>query len=342
MGTHKAINGKLQFYLILLLLMVIIITATPVFNEKILLYLLIAFLCGCLTIMSIAKKYTDTSIKTEQKLLTQIKTCDEELEKLSTQLHVSQQHLVQMETQKSLTSIVSGFAHEINNPLTGILGYIDLMELNDDLSLYSKKRLEGIKDQAIRIKNIIDELNWLDPELEQIKSEIDMSNMLEKMIKIISQEQRAKNITFEKNFTDEELIVNGNHFALWQVFEGIIENSIEAIRETNPTPGIIRVILKKSAENSIAEIEDNAGGFTSLEKAFNPFYTTKSRTHKRGIGLAIAFNVVLEHKGNIQIKNNPEGAVVSVTLPCCPMVTEQIENQSGSTIHHKNQILEEK
>jgi len=95
-----------------------------------------------------------------------LNSANEKLRQAMDELKYTQKQIIQVETQKSLTSIVSGFAHEINNPLTGILGYIDLMELNDSLSPYSQRRLEGIKDMALRIKDIIDELNQLDPEIE--------------------------------------------------------------------------------------------------------------------------------------------------------------------------------
>ncbi len=252
-----------------------------------------------------------------------LNTTNEKLEKAMEELKYTQKINIQAETQKSLTSIVSGFAHEINNPLTGILGYIDLMELNNELSPYSKRRLEGIKDQALRIKDIIDDLNQLDPEIEQTKMEINLSNLLEKLVKIIGKENQDTGIQFEIDFIEEEIYVYGNHFALWQIFEGIVENSLEAIREKNMENGKIRVKLDKSpdAAYAITEITDNGGGFENIDRAFNPFYTTKNRTQKKGIGLSIAFNLIYEHKGMIRIDNVGEtggekGAKVTVNLPC--------------------------
>jgi signal transduction histidine kinase len=251
-----------------------------------------------------------------------LNAANENLKKAMDELNYTQERSIQAETQKSLTSIVSGFAHEINNPLTGILGYIDLMELNNELSPYSKRRLEGIKDQALRIKDIIDDLNQLDPEIEQTKMTINLSNLLEKLVKIIGKENQDTGIQFEFDFIEEEIYVNGNHFALWQIFEGIVENSIEAIRGKNMENGKIRVTLKKSPDDAYAvtEIIDNGGGFENIDRAFNPFYTTKNRAQKKGIGLSIAFNLIQEHKGKIRINNEGEtgsgkGAKVTVNLP---------------------------
>lgn len=266
-----------------------------------------------------------------------LNTADENLKKTMEELNYTQERNIQAETQKSLTSIVSGFAHEINNPLTGILGYIDLMELNNELSPYSKRRLEGIKDQALRIKDIIDDLNQLDPEIEQTKMEINLSNLLEKLVKIIGKENQDTGIQFEIDIIEEELYVYGNHFALWQVFEGIVENSLEAIRGKNMGNGKIRVTLDKSpdAAYAVTEIIDNGGGFENIDRAFNPFYTTKNRTQKKGIGLSIAFNLIQEHKGNIRIHNESEpgrekGAKVTVNLPfhhLDPTIPEAAVNQ---------------
>jgi len=247
----------------------------------------------------------------------ELNSANEKLRDALAELKYTQKKIIQTETQKSLTSIVSGFAHEINNPLTGILGYIDLIELNDSLPHHSKKRLEGIKDQALRIKDVIDELNQLDPEIEQSKLEINLANLLEKLVKIIKKNDDHSGIEFEAVLPKEEIIVFGNHFSLWQVFEGIIENSIEAIKDRNILNGRIRVTLAIDPESdaAVTEITDNGGGFDNIDKAFNPFYTTKNRTKKRGIGLSIAFNLIQEHKGTISIRNAAEGAAVKVILP---------------------------
>jgi C4-dicarboxylate-specific signal transduction histidine kinase len=233
------------------------------------------------------------------------------------ELRDTQRHIIQSEKQKSLTAIVSGFAHEINNPLTGILGYVDLMAIREDVGPYIKEKLGSIQKQAVRIKNIIDQLNQLNPDMDQVKMEISLSNLLEKLIKVIASRPENGEITIVRNNFNQDITVQGNHFALWQVFEGIVENAIEALRENNIPNGKIVIDLKKSMDGrqAIVDIIDNGGGFKNLDKAFDPFYTTKSRTQKKGIGLTIAYNIIQEHQGNIVIKNNEnKGATVSVYL----------------------------
>ncbi len=233
------------------------------------------------------------------------------------ELRDTQRHIIQSEKQKSLTAIVSGFAHEINNPLTGILGYVDLMSIREDVSPYVKEKLNSIQKQAVRIKNIIDQLNQLNPDMEQVKMEISLSNLLEKLVKVVSSRPENSDYSIVQNNFNQDITIQGNHFALWQVFEGIVENSIEALRENNVHDGKIVIDLKKSMDGQqvIVDIHDNGGGFKNLDKAFDPFYTTKNRTQKKGIGLTIAYNIIQEHKGNIVIKNNEDkGATVSVYL----------------------------
>ncbi len=153
------------------------------------------------------------------------------------ELPATQNTVIQAEKQKSLTAIVSGFAHEINNPLTGILGYIDLMIIREDISPYVKEKLLNIQNQAVRIKNIIDQLNQLNPDAEQAKLDINLSNLLEKLLKVIASKPENRDILFERKFSDEEVMIFGNHFALWQVFDSIIENALEAIRDNNVREG---------------------------------------------------------------------------------------------------------
>jgi C4-dicarboxylate-specific signal transduction histidine kinase len=247
----------------------------------------------------------------------ELKESNKKLQIALQELRDTQKHIIQTEKQKSLTAIVSGFAHEINNPLTGILGYVDLMTIRDDITPYTREKLISIQKQALRIKTIIDQLNQLNPDMEQVKMEINLANLLEKLVKVISSRQGNSDFTIKKNTVNEDNIVQGNHFALWQVFEGIVENAIEAFKENNVQNGIITINLKKSmdGQNTIVDIIDNGGGFKNLEKAFDPFYTTKSRTQKKGIGLTIAYNIIQEHSGNIVINNNEiNGATVSVYL----------------------------
>jgi C4-dicarboxylate-specific signal transduction histidine kinase len=275
----------------------------------------------CIKLKNMLVELENTQKDLEKQISNRTKTVNitnQKLQKAMEELKNTQNQIIQSEKQKSLTAIVSGFAHEINNPLTGILGYIDLMEIRDDISPYMKKKLAEIKHQSHRIKDLIGELNQLNPESRQKKLEINLSNLLDKLIKIINTKKENHEISFQKQFGNHQIVIFGNHFSLWQVFEGIIENSIEAIKGKNLRNGKIKIILSKSVDDSraIIEIIDNGGGFGNVEKAFDPFYTTKNRTQKKGIGLSLSYNLIQEHKGDIIIKNNNEdGATVTVLLP---------------------------
>lgn len=233
------------------------------------------------------------------------------------ELRDTQRHIIQTEKQKSLTAIVSGFAHEINNPLTGILGYVDLLSIREDASPYLREKLGSIQKQALRIKNIIDQLNQMNPDMEQVKMELSLTNLLEKLVKVIGGRPENSGVAIARHGIRQDVIIHGNHFALWQVFEGIVENAIEALRENRVANGRVDIELKRSLDGrqAVVEVRDNGGGFQNIEKAFDPFYTTKSRTQKKGIGLTIAYTIIQEHQGNIVIRNNEEGgATVTVYL----------------------------
>lgn len=233
------------------------------------------------------------------------------------ELRDTQRHIIQSEKQKSLTAIVSGFAHEINNPLTGILGYVDLLAIRDDVGPYVREKLNSIQKQAVRIQNIIDQLNQMNPDMEQVKMELSLGNLLEKLVKVIGSRPENAGTALVRENAGQDVVIRGNHFALWQVFEGIVENALEALHEKQVRDGRVVIALKRSLDGrqAIVEVRDNGGGFQNLDKAFDPFYTTKSRTQKKGIGLTIAYNIIQEHQGNIVIRNNEEGgATVSVYL----------------------------
>ncbi len=113
------------------------------------------------------------------------------------------------------------------------------------------------------------------------------------------------------------MIIHANHFSIWLVFEGICENALEAINGNNIINGEIKIELSESKDKKyvIIKVSDNGGGFENIEKAFDPFYTTKSRTKKKGIGLSIAYNMINEHNGIIEASNNDKGGTITIKLP---------------------------
>lgn len=309
-----------------------------IFYACLLLFLLTSFILPLL-IDHLIRPVKKMEKNLENQVLERTRALNDANEKLTgamNELKITQKKIIQAETQKSLTTIVAGFAHEINNPLTGILGSLDLLDLKTEVSPDLKKKLNIIRRQSFRIKGIIEEINRMNPEIDQTKLEVDLANLLEKLIKIAGKKKEYKKIKFIHHFhgfPGEEMIVRGNHAALWQVFEGIIENAAEAIAETNPENGEIRITLDKSPDNSyyVIRIMDNGGGFKNIDKAFDPFFTTKSRTQKKGIGLSIAYNVAREHKGNIIIANNEKGAALDIYLP----TTENIIENSYKMVNSK-------
>lgn len=312
----------------MVVLLVIIAVLNIAAGSRMLLPSLSLFVIGAIALWLLINKMTQPLETIKDSLENQVNErtralneANEKLKKAMQELKATQKKIIKTETQKSLNTIVAGFGHEINNPLTGILGSLDLMETQNefnDLAPYFKKKLATIRRQTFRIKGIIDELNRLNPEIDQTKLEIDLGNLLEKLIKITGKKKGNKGITFAPQLPAGEFIVHGNHAALWQVFEGIIENAVEAISEKKPEQGEVHIILEKSADNAYAvtRITDNGGGFENIDKAFDPFYTTKNRTLKKGIGLSIAYNVIREHNGNILISNNHKGATLEIYLPC--------------------------
>ncbi len=236
------------------------------------------------------------------------------------ELKKTQINSLQTEKQKSLSAIVSGFAHEINNPLTGILGHLDLIDLKNDISDYAKDKHLSIRKQALRIRTIIKELNLLNPSSEQTKLNINLLNFFEKFIKVFNKKDIFINIEFKTTKIFIDPTITGNHFSLWMCFEGICENSLEAIKGNNIVNGEIIITLDESKDKKYAIISvcDNGGGFQNTEKVFDPFYTTKSRTQKKGIGLSIAYNMIREHDGTVEVSNNDKGGTVTIKLPLNP------------------------
>ncbi len=273
-------------------------------------------------------KSLELSIKTIEKnqkdLETIIERRTKNLNDTNLQLHETMEKLkksqlnrLQSEKQKSLSAIVSGFAHEINNPLTGIIGHLDLIELKNNIPDYAKEKHLSIRKQALRIKSIVKELNLLNPGPDHTKLDINLLNFFEKFIKVFNKKHIYINIECSINDINKSLMIHANHFSIWLVFEGICENALEAIDGNNIINGEIKIELSESKDKKyvIINVSDNGGGFDDIEKVFDPFYTTKSRTKKKGIGLSIAYNMINEHSGIIEASNNDKGGTITIKLP---------------------------
>jgi len=225
-----------------------------------------------------------------------------------------QMQFVQSEKLASLGQLAAGAAHEINNPLTAILGYSDL--LIDDTSVAEKPRslAAKIRDQARRTKTLVTNLLSFARQVPAERTLIDINAVVASAVQLRGLDLRGKNIDIELRAESVLPGVRGDPNQLLQVFFNIISNAVDAMEETGG--GVLTVRTCRERANVIIEFSDTGPGIKEPNLVFDPFYTTKPVGKGTGLGLSICYGLVQEHGGHISCLNRPEGgATFRIELP---------------------------
>jgi signal transduction histidine kinase len=228
-----------------------------------------------------------------------------------------QTQFVQSEKLASLGQLAAGAAHEINNPLTAILGYSDV--LIDDASGGERSRsiATKIREQARRTKTLVTNLLSFARQVPAERTLLDINAIVTSAVQLRKLDLRAKNIQIELQAETLLPAVRGDPNQLLQVFYNIISNAVDAMEEVGG--GVLTVRTLRERGDIVIEFRDTGPGIKEPQLVFDPFYTTKPVGKGTGLGLSICYGLVQEHNGHISCFNRPDGgASFRVALPAVP------------------------
>jgi two-component system NtrC family sensor kinase len=228
-------------------------------------------------------------------------------------LRRTQEQLLQSEKMSAVGQLISGVAHELNNPLTAILGYAQLLE-GAGLDSRSADYVRKLFKQAQRTHRVVQNLLSFARQRKPQKQEVDLRKVLEESITLREYDLKVNNVSLEREFPADIPSVIADPHQLEQVFLNIINNALDAMVEGS-SGGALKVrILTKDAYVCV-EFDDNGPGIKDPNRIFDPFYTTKSVGKGTGLGLSICYGIVKEHGGEIIARNREEGgATIEVRL----------------------------
>jgi PAS domain S-box-containing protein len=229
-------------------------------------------------------------------------------------LRRTQEQLLQSEKMSAVGQLIAGVAHELNNPLTAILGYAQLLEsegLNERAQDYVGKMFK----QAQRTHRVVQNLLSFARQRKPERSEVDIRRVLDETLALRDYDLKVNKIVLEKELGAEAALVVADPHQIEQVFLNIINNAVDAVLETGRSGKLkIRVYCEKN--DVCAQFADDGPGIKDPKRIFDPFYTTKSVGKGTGLGLSICYGIVKEHGGDITAHNASEGgAVIEVRLP---------------------------
>jgi len=224
-----------------------------------------------------------------------------------------EQKTMQTEKLTSLGLLTSGIAHELNNKLTPILGFADLIE-SSSLSLHDQKRLSVIINSASAAKGIVESLLKFSRNKPPEKNVFDMREVIRRTITLYTPIIKKRGITIFHEDPDEALFIRADMNCMEQVLVNFMNNSIDAIDEDEGSIWV-RSFLRDSYVH--VTIEDTGPGIPDgiITKIFDPFFTTKPKDKGTGLGLSICYGIINDHKGEICLENTRHGAMASMKIP---------------------------
>jgi signal transduction histidine kinase len=224
-----------------------------------------------------------------------------------------QAQLVQSEKLAALGELVGGAAHELNNPLTALMGYSDLLAATD-LTEQQRSMLEKISQQVRRTRTLVSSLLSFARKIPGEKTSVNLTLIAQTAIKLVQPQLHTHRVELRTELAADLPPVLGDSNQLLQVCVHITNNAVQALDEIGG--GIITVSSKCDADHVVLEFSDNGPGARDPERVFDPFYTTKPVGQGTGLGLSACYGIVQEHKGRILCHNRPEGgALFRIELP---------------------------
>jgi signal transduction histidine kinase len=254
------------------------------------------------------------------------------IEMLSADLAISmenshlQRQLVTSEKLAGLGKLVSGVGHELNNPLTAVLGYAEMLSTSVD-DEGTRRSAEVIRREALRMKQIIESLLRFARQTKFERRAVVLPDVLDEVLQLRAYDMRRSGVQVSTAISPNLPGVLVDEGLLKQVFLNIVNNSLEALKPVNG--GRITVEATQQDQRVQIRFTDNGTGFSNPDRVFDPFFTTKDPGKGPGLGLSVSYGIIKQHGGEISAYNlHPSGACILIELPIAS-ASDEVLIQNG-------------
>ena len=250
------------------------------------------------------------------------------LEEVHRQLKETQTFLVHQEKMAALGKLSTSIAHEIKNPLVSIGGFARRLDRAMSEKVSEKRYTQTIMKEVERLEKILDNIHTYTHEESIIFKELDLRDIMEKSLSMVSGGLRIEGIQLVKEFSENLPKVKGDYNQLKQAFFNLISNAYESMDGKGRLAIRIHPISKNGSSFIKVEVEDAGMGIDpeNLHNIFNPFYTTKE--NRLGLGLPIIHKIITSHQGQIEVDNRPgKGATFIIALPAQKVGREEVKGE---------------
>jgi PAS domain S-box-containing protein len=226
-----------------------------------------------------------------------------------------ERQLIQSGKLASIGELAAGVAHEINNPLFAILGFVEFLLLDAEPGTKTHDRLELIQGTALEIKEIVRALLDFARERSDERAVISLTDVAAQTVELMRRTSAAKQVEIVEHFTDADVRVDASANQLKQIFVNLISNAKAALKESG---GTITVEVGRDGCGAWAEVRDTGPGIPAdvLGRVFEPFFTTRRDVGGTGLGLSVSLGIAQAHGGGLTVDSKPgEGTAFRVRLP---------------------------
>ena len=248
-------------------------------------------------------------------MIDSIKEKQTTIQKAYQKLKEQQDIIIMKEKLAAIGELSAGVAHEINNPLNNILGYLSLLKKKKKFTKDEKKQFKIIEEQIYRVTRIVEGLLDFSRQRKPVKETVEVNEILSDAVSQVEKDLKCGFGKINPVLPRERVTAHIDKDQIWRVFYNIIKNAVEATDEE----GKVGVTLEKTGDSKIKiKVKDTGMGISrkNLDKIFVPFFTTKAERAGTGLGLAIAMGIIQDHAGNISVESvKGKGTVFCIILP---------------------------
>jgi two-component system NtrC family sensor kinase len=221
----------------------------------------------------------------------------------------------QTEKLSALGEMIAGVAHELNNPLSTVMGYAQILQGSEAGEALTKK-LETLHREARRCQKIVQNLLSFARKHEPRKQPLSLAQVVESVLQLVRYQLRVAGIEVQVALEPDLPPVLGDQHALQQVFINLVTNAQHAMEEAGG--GVLTILGRPDKGRARIEVRDTGVGIPpeDLKRIFDPFFTTKEVGKGTGLGLSLAYGTLRDHGGEVSAASRPEGGTTFVvTLP---------------------------
>ncbi|HUL69486.1 MAG TPA: ATP-binding protein [Gemmatimonadales bacterium] len=256
--------------------------------------------------------------------------------------------LIQNEKMAAVGQLVSGVAHELNNPLTSIAGLSEFLLERPGVTSGDKEHLKVIHDQAERAGRIVQNLLTFARKGAPETTLVDLNDVVARTAMLVVYELKLRGVELERHLREQPVVVRGDRHELQQVLLNLLTNAVQAVDGLPPgAPRRIVIATGVEAGQSVLRVSDTGVGVPSplVAQLFTPFFTTKEPGRGTGLGLSISYRIIESHGGLLSYAPGPGGgSQFTVTLPAqdqppSPETTARLSQPAATPASSPRSIL---